>query len=269
MKVRRWRNRLVGGLCVLVGLGVAGTFAASAGADATITVSGTVVCNSGRPVVGVWLTSSNRGSGWASWTPMPGRANVAWYSRRLTFTGASTTVEPHVGCGRTPATWGSTSIAPPRTVSSDRIYNIWCNDPASGTGRSCSTGALPGGLTYNQFVKGYCTWGAAALWFKATGKYPSWRGNAKDWAVNAGALKFTISPVPHPRSIVVFPANVGGARGDGHVAWVTRVWVSAGVVYMHIREMNWGQLNVWHDRDIRYDSRYRFIVAPPGKPVNA
>lgn len=270
MKLRRWRGRIVGMSVALISVAAAGVLLApSASASGTITFRGTVVCNSGRPVVGVWLASSGGGSGWASWSSMPGRANVAWYTKTISFTTATTSVEPRVGCGNSPASWASTNIPPAKTVSTSYIYNVWCNDPTSGTGRNCYSGKLPSGRSTNWFAGGYCTWGAAELWKKATRTYPSWGGNAKDWATKASALGFTVSSVPHARSVIVFPAYVGTNSSLGHVAWVTKVWVSSGVVYMHIREMNRSGLWQWSDRDIKNDSRYRFIVAPPGVPVNS
>jgi surface antigen len=269
MRIRTWRRRGLAISCVIAALAGSAVITSSASAAATITFRGTAVCNSGRPVVGVWLASSGGGAGWANWAPMPGRPNVAWYTRTFTFSTSATTVEPRIGCGNTPASWASTSIPPAKTVSTDYIYNVWCNDPASGTGRGCYAGALPSGGSTNRFAAGNCTWGAAELWRKATGQYPSWGGNAKDWATNAGNLGFRISSVPHARSVIVFPAYVGGTGAFGHVAWVTRVWVSGGAVFMHLREMNWGALGVWRERDIAYDSRFRFIVAPPGLPVNS
>jgi len=267
MKGPRFRTTL--SLFVVLAASVIGV-ASPAHASTTLTVSGAAVCNSGRAVEGVWVTSTGGGAGWAGWTPMPGRPNVAWYSRTLTISTSSTAVSLHIGCGGSTSQWASSSYTPSYTRSSSLVLNMWCNDPTSGTGSSCSGGSRPSGRSTNWFSAGYCTWGAAELWRKATGTYPSWSGNAKDWASNAGALGFRVSTVPLPRSVLVEPAYVGTNSALGHVAWVTRAWVSSGIVYFHVREMNASAgFNAWDDRDVRYDSRFRFIVAPPGSPVTS
>ncbi len=195
---------------------------------------------------------------------MPGRPNVAWYSRTVSYTGSSTAVRPVVGCGNTPQKWASSNRPTTKTITQSLVYNVWCNDPTSGNG-SCYTGTLPKTNTRNWFAAGNCTWGAAELWKKATGTYPSWSGNAKDWAVNAGNQGFRISGVPHARSIAVSPAT--STNSYGHVMWVTRVWVSNGVTYFRVREMNAVGFNKWSERTVRYETRYKFIVPPVGVPV--
>ena len=241
-----------------------------ASAAGTVTVRGTVVCNSGRPVVGVWVNSSGGGSGLSKFTPMPGKSNVAWYTRTLSFSTAATALELRVGCGGSASSWTSKSIAASRTVATNFIHNTWCNDPTSGTAYgNCYTGTLPNGRSYNWFDGGQCTWGAAEIWNRATGKYPSWSGDARNWAINARAQGFLISTVPHARSLIVVPPYVGTSSSLGHVAWVTDVWVSSGTLWMRIREMNRTGLWQWSTRDVPYDSRYRWIVAPPGQPVTS
>lgn len=93
--------------------------------------------------------------------------------------------------------------------------------------------------------------------------------SALDWATNAGNQGFRMSGVPHTRSIVVWPANQGINSSLGHVAWVTRVWVSGGATYFRVREMNWSGWNVWSERDVKHADYMRFIVAPPGTPVDS
>jgi surface antigen len=231
----------------------------------TITVRGTVICASGRTVVGVWIQSSAGGSGWATFTKLPGRPHVAYYTRTMTIGSTSSSVYPTVGCGGTPQSWASSNSAPAKSVSSTYVYNVRCSDPSSGKG-SCSGAPLPSGRSTNWFASGNCTWGAAQLWKKATGQFPSWSGNAKQWNENAAALGFRTSSVPHERSVAVFEF---GGSGNGHVAWVTRVWVSGSTIMFHVREMNVKGLGVWSERDIALGSGMSFIIAPPGVPVTS
>jgi hypothetical protein len=80
--------------------------AAPADAAAPRTISGQVTCVSGRNVVGVWITASNGGSGWAPWkahSALPSQAN---YSFRLPAGGS---YKVTVGCGGTPQQWASSN----------------------------------------------------------------------------------------------------------------------------------------------------------------
>jgi hypothetical protein len=228
----------------------------------TALVRGTVVCSSGRPVVGVTVESMVDGARAASWSPMPGRPQVAFYTARVTLQAGSTAVRPAVGCGGTGTAWLSTSRTPPLTVTGPYVLNARCTDPAAGEGTCVAGGRLAASKTWNSFYRGYCTWGAAELWRKATGTYPAWSGNAKYWATNAAAAGFTVTDVPQARALMVSP--YGSA---GHVAWVTRVWVEAGVTYYRVREMNWVGWNTWSTRTVRHDPAFRFVVAPAGRAV--
>src|SRR5690348_3319948 len=60
--------------------------APQAGAAATITISGTVACDYGHAVEGVWVQSSGGGSGFASWQAVPGFTPAPWvafYSKNV------------------------------------------------------------------------------------------------------------------------------------------------------------------------------------------
>jgi hypothetical protein len=231
-------------------------------ADDFARVRGTVVCGSGRPVVGVTLETSTSRPRAALWTAMPGRPDVAFFSRRVRLTDGASVVRPVVGCGGSASAWASTSRPEPLTVTGRFVFNARCTDPATGDGTCTAGGGLPWAKSSNTFYRGYCTWGAAELWRKATGTYPAWSGNANRWATNAASLGFTVTNVPQARAIMVSPYG-----SSGHVAWVTRVWVESGVTYYRVREMNWVGWNVWSDRIVRHDPALRFIVAPAGRAV--
>jgi hypothetical protein len=225
-------------------------------------VRGTVVCASGRPVVGVTMETTTGGALAASWAAMPGRPHVAFFSRRVPLADGASVVRPAVGCGGDASAWASTSRPAPLTVTAPFVFNVRCSDPAAGDGTCLAGGVLAWTKSSNTFYRGYCTWGAAELWRKATGTYPAWSGNANRWATNAASLGFTVTDVPQARALMVSP--YGSA---GHVAWVTRVWVESGVTYYRVREMNWVGWNVWSTRTVKHDPAFRFIVAPAGRSV--
>lgn len=68
----------------------------------TQTVTGRVRCESGAPVVGMWIDSSGSNSGWADLTP--DADNFTAFSREV---GADADYQLHVGCGGTSETWGA------------------------------------------------------------------------------------------------------------------------------------------------------------------
>ena len=91
----------------------------------------------------------------------------------------------------------------------------------------------------NLGVAGQCTYGALEQWHNATGYYPLWAGNAKDWKDSAGAYGWLVVLDARPRSIVVFQPGVHGADPtSGHVAWVESVETRSDGLYVHILEMN-------------------------------
>ncbi len=236
----------------------------------TLTLSGAAVCTSGRSVVGIWVESSAGGSGWAGFTPAPSKPYVAYYSKSVAFSAASSSVTVTVGCGGSPASWASSSRSGAMTLSSTHIYNTWCTDPSTGNG-SCQGPSVPNGQTRNVFPSGQCTWGAAEMWRKATGKYPAWVGdgngsaNAKYWNDLAKSLGYRVTTVPMKRSIWVRESGGGGA---GHVGWVYDVWVSGGQTYFKVRHMNANWDGQWSDSTITFvPGDHTFIVAARGAPV--
>jgi len=263
-------SKVLGAMVLVVACTLASAaHAPSASATVTVTLRGVAVCNSGRSVVGIYIESSSGGDGWASFTPRPAKPSNVYYSRTFSFSAASTVAYPTVGCGGTAASWASSSSAPGRTISATYVYNVVCIDPASGNG-TCSYAPYPSYGSSNPGYSKQCTWGAAEMWKKATGHYPSWNGNAKDWNDNAKLKGFRVMTTPQERSIAVWEPNVGGAGANGHVAWVSGISsVSSSTIYFTVREMNWPVGAGWATRKVKYTSGMSFIVAPPGPPITS
>jgi surface antigen len=233
-----------------------------AAADAAVTVSGTVRCATGAKVVGVWVQSSGGGSRFAERWGFPGNVSVNGY--RATVNSGS--VELHVGCGGEPSKWASDQWTPKVTVSASRNLNATCSGAAGTFARvTCSFPARPNltAPSTNTFAAGYCTWYAADKWRKATGKYPSWSGDAKYWNERAAAQHWTVIGIPAPRSVVVFEPGVQGANKTyGHVAWVNSVSYRSDGWYVNISEMNFAGFNVVSTRTVKHVSGMNYIWAP-------
>ncbi|MBU1228072.1 MAG: hypothetical protein KJ698_12785 [Actinobacteria bacterium] len=108
-----------------------------AGASTARTVSGTVACLFGKPVVAVWVESTRGDSGWASWERRTGAPWIADYSIKITTATASTRVRLHVGCGGDPEAWWSDNRTPFERVSRSKVLDAQCRERA-GTGRRCA-----------------------------------------------------------------------------------------------------------------------------------
>ena len=255
-------NRSTAVALTMAGAVAAVVLTAPSAIAATGIVRGSVMCESGRAVVGVSIVSTAGGAGIATITALPGHPNTAYFSKTVTFSQAKSSIKVKVGCGGTAASWASTSMSPAKTIKGSYVYNVWCADRVTGLGK-CKPATLPGGSATNPFDGGWCTWGAAEMWNRATGSYPSWYGNAVAWKANAQAQGFKIATYPRERALAVF--DDGGSVG--HVAWVTKVWVSGSTTMFHIVEMNYGELWKWNERDVAFGAGMSFIVAPPGAPV--
>lgn len=232
-----------------------------ANAAAAITISGTVRCPAGAKVVGVWVQSSGGGSRFATRWGFPGYATVNGYSASVN----PGTVELHVGCGGSEASWGSDQWTPRTAASASRNLNATCSGPA-GTFRrvACAFPARPAlsAPTRNMFAAGNCTWYAAEKWRAATGKFPSWSGNAKYWNNNAAPQGWTVTGAPAPRSVVVFEPGVQGASSAGHVAWVSSISYRSDGWYLNVSEMNFKGFNVVSSRTVKHVSGMSYIWAP-------
>jgi hypothetical protein len=107
-----------------------------------LTVTGSVVCESGRPVVGVWIAASSgqNDSGYAHLGP-PDASGISYpigaagtYSYRLPHGG---TYAVHVGCGGTAQGWASSSYSP---LQSSPAAHLHCADPTSSAREASSQG---------------------------------------------------------------------------------------------------------------------------------
>jgi hypothetical protein len=96
----------------------------------TITARGSITCQSGRAVTGVWLVGLNGGSGWATWTARATSPQFAAFSRSIPAGGWSV----HVGCGGSPASW------------EEAIYSGW----VSGTSHDFTCADIPGRGQYGR-----------------------------------------------------------------------------------------------------------------------
>lgn len=141
---RRWRAFLRRPWTVGVGTGVAASLIVLAllAARSTIeslftgngSVTGTVVCESGRPVVGVWIAASTgqRDSGYAHLGGSYPKGSTVTYSYQLA-SGESYSV--HVGCGGRASDWASSNYSP---LLHARSENLRCDDPVAQRGQGTS-----------------------------------------------------------------------------------------------------------------------------------
>jgi hypothetical protein len=96
-------------------------------------LTGSVVCESGRPVVGVWIAASagQDDSGFAHLGPVNAAGisypagSRATYSYRLSSDG---TYSVHVGCGQTASGWDSSNYSP---LLSGATADLRCDDPTT------------------------------------------------------------------------------------------------------------------------------------------
>lgn len=253
------RRLLLGPVAVLLGFASLGSVSAEA---APVTVSGTVLCPTGMPVVGVWVQSSGGGSRFAKREPATSVTAMSVYSARV----SSGAVELHVGCGGTPAKWGSDQWTAAIRVTRSRSLNATCTGRV-GTFRrvACAFPARPNiaAPTTNGFAKGNCTQYAADKWRAATGHYPSWRGHALAWNENAASQRWTVLSIPAARSVVVFEPGVQGSHPTfGHVAWVESVRRRSDGWYLTVSEMNFPVAGQVTSRTVKHVRGMSYIWAP-------
>jgi hypothetical protein len=93
-------------------------------------VSGHVTCAGGQHVEGVFVASSGGGSGYAGWW---GTSRSTAYYHDLLETTLPTAISLHVGCGGTPAAWGSNDWTPevamvtkPATIDATGCKGSYC-----------------------------------------------------------------------------------------------------------------------------------------------
>lgn len=228
---------------ILIASGLVG-LTASASASSTnlsVAITGSVQCTHGEPVEGVWVNSSLGGSGWAK--TLSGHDATVKYFRYPATSSVTlpygTYISIHVGCGVTESQWASDNRTPGVVVHHDGhlIINAYSCQPSQlATGQtivgSCDTPpeGKVGSSTANPFATassgaiGYCTCGAAYLWFKNTGWYPKWTGNAIDWASNAQTIGWHVSSYPMEHALIVWPNSMN------HVGYVTSINVATRVL---------------------------------------
>jgi hypothetical protein len=112
------------------------------GGQSGTTVTGSVVCESGRPVVGVWIAASTGqgDSGFAHLGPL----NTSGISYPIGSNGTYGYLLPHggsyavhVGCGGTAPDWASSSYSP---LLSSRTVHLRCQDPSASAQGTSSRG---------------------------------------------------------------------------------------------------------------------------------
>lgn len=117
----------------------------------------------------------------------------------------------------------------------------------------------------NHFYAGYCTWEAAELAHQTWGTWVPWFGDAGDWAPQAAASGWQVSPTPRVNSIAAMPRGVQGSGRDGHVGWVVDVDPDgAGVT---LQSMNWSGRGVVSQHHVAVDGLVQFIT-PPGETAD-
>ncbi len=241
---------------LLMTAGVVGVATPAWATTVNLAVTGSVQCTQGKPVVGIWVNSSAGGSGWAGW--LKGHDATVRYFRYPSAhgtisTAAGTNISVHVGCGMTGTKWASDnwtanyvaassghlvlnaySCQPPKWVGGQTVRGS-CSLPPKGT---------PGSATINPFgtvksgAKGYCTCGASYLWFRNTGRYPAWVGNAIDWKANAQAKGWKVFSYPAEHALIVWPRTSNFA-GRNHVGYVTSINVNTAM--LTFTDMNGGR----------------------------
>jgi hypothetical protein len=228
--------------------GVVGVATPAMAATVNLAITGSVQCAQGKSVVGIWVNSSSGGgSGWAG--RMKGHDATVSYFRypagQGTFsTAQGTSISIHVGCGMTGTKWASDNWTKGLTANSSGhlVLNAYsCQPPGWAAGQtvrgSCGLppSGTPGSATTNPFGtvisggKGYCTCGASYLWFKNTGHYPAWAGNAILWAPNAHLKGWKVFSYPVEHALIVWPQTPTFA-GRNHVGFVTGINVSTGML---------------------------------------
>jgi surface antigen len=138
---------------------------------------------------------------------------------------------------------------------------VWATD----THVTASYGATHPNSYGNGFDAGQCTWYVNQKFhnWNVYGDWVGWRGNAGAWDNNAASAGWTVGHVPRAGSIAVWEPYQLHTGSAGHVAWVTQVYPSRGL--MTITEMNWTNGPYKTDtRTIPYDG-LKFIYVNPAR----
>ena len=253
---------------ILTALGALGLAPANAATQIQITVTGVVHCHGGA-TEGVWVVSSGGGSGWASVHSFTtgrddGSAADVRYGRTFPTT-LPTQVSFHVGCGGSTGSWKTVNHSPSFTVGGSRTLDLFCgNGSASGP---CSYPATGKTTTRNLGDPGFCTQGALNDFHAHNGIWPLWSGDAAQWTNTAASNGWTVTTIPMPDSIAVFPATTSNPAG--HVAWVVSLNTNAAgaVTGLYVHEENYdgsATVGTGHTRYWNYglSSAFHYIIAP-------
>lgn len=243
------------------GAGIGAPLPARAASTVSLAVTGSVQCEHGQDVVGIWVASSGGGGGWAGL--LQGHDKTVDYFRYPAAHGTFTTavnsnITLDVGCGGNPQTWASNNKTDsPVTATSNgnlvvNAYNCVASSPLQ-SGKTvpgtCDLPPLgtPGSKTENPAnttISGSedCTCGASYMWLEngtqaapnpSDPTYPGWGGNASQWARNAGGMsrpwKVLTYPAAHALLVNTTAVDSDG-QADGHVGWVTGINVLTGTV---------------------------------------
>jgi hypothetical protein len=111
--------------------------ASPASAATTYTVSGSVACENGGTVNGIWVQSSAGGSNWATYTRRAGASWIADYKYSWSASASASSVELHVGCGGSLASWGSSNKYKLGSFSGAKKASFRCNDVNGTSGYRC------------------------------------------------------------------------------------------------------------------------------------
>jgi hypothetical protein len=135
---RTSRRKRSGRIVLLVVIQIAALVMTAASASAaTHSISGSVACENGGTVTGVWVQSSAGGSRWADYSRRSGAPWIANYSTSITVSASATNVELHIGCGGSTTTWGSSNKTSATSVSGSRVFSARCNDVKGTNGYRC------------------------------------------------------------------------------------------------------------------------------------
>jgi surface antigen len=259
MRIQHPVLRRLAAVAIATGVFAAGVVATPALA-AAVSVDGTVACEGGRAVVGVWVESSGGGSGFAGWQAQPGTPSIAHY-RRVLDTARRTDISLDVGCGGSSAHWWGDNWTAGYRIGGSATLNALCWED-SGAGTRCDWPANGDVGSTNVFADGNCTYGAAEVWRYQTGAFPGWSGDAKYWSQNAARAGWTVVARPRARALVVMRPGATPSS-YGHVAWVNSYRIAGGQVYLNITDMNRTALWRWDTYETRYlPGSMAFILAP-------
>jgi hypothetical protein len=105
-------------------------------------VAGTVTCENGKPVTGVWVEPARgEGRGWAEWQRGQ-QPNVATFSKAIGETVAAYSV--NVGCGGTPKEWEHNDSTAPIPVT-QQLVALTCSDQPGDKFGACDVSIIPVG----------------------------------------------------------------------------------------------------------------------------